>query len=230
MLLQIFSHLQLISLGLITILNLSLGLYVFFKSPRCLVNRIFLCLAISITLWCLAYFFNNYYYSNVVMFDFFERTTFISGMLISLFFYMFATSYPYNNAIRSKPLIWGYILLIIIATYITIFTNHFVQGTDIINGITTTHHNGSVYVLYAVILAAPFVLGMMSLWKKLRQSDGLYRSHLLTLFVLIGIAISLIFFVDVLLLGLELYKYSGVGPYFSLLFIFAIMRMILTKE
>ncbi len=226
----LFLDSQLVALGLVSLLNLSLGIFVFCKNYKSRLNRIFLFLALAISAWCLATFFNTLFYNNLPLFDFFERTTFISGMLIALLFYLFASNYPYEEVRNKRWFIWVYSLLIFVATIITFFTDLFVEYTDSIEGVTTTHHNGLVYIVYSIVLVVPFLLGLINLYKKMKKSDGVYRSHFITLLLLVGASIILSFYFDVFLVGLELYRYNAIGPYFSLLFIFAIMRMIISKD
>lgn len=221
---------QLAALGLVTLLNLSLGFFVFLKNYKSPLNRIFFFLTLAISAWCLATFFNTLFYNNLPLFDFFERTTFISGMFIALMFYLFAANYPYEGAKNSQRFTWIYSGLILLASILTFFTNYFVEYTDSIDGVTTTHHNGVIYIVYAIILGIPFILGLVNLFQKMKRSDGVYRSHFITLLLLVGASIILSFYFDVFLVGLELYRYNAIGPYFSLLFIFAIMRMVISKE
>lgn len=227
---QLFLDFQLIALGLVAILNAILGLYIFSRDPKNRLHQIFLFLVISLVAWCLATFFNIFFYTNVAIFDLFERTTFISGMFIGLAFYLFALFYPYRAQKLPKVFITLYSLLIIFFVFVTFYTSWFVLDTTVVNDVTTTHHNDYWYIFWAVSLTVPFVLALIRLWQNMKHSDGVYRSHFVTLFVVVGVTIVLSFYFDVLLVGLEQYRYNAIGPYFSLLFIFAIMRMIISKE
>ncbi|MFH0874077.1 MAG: histidine kinase N-terminal 7TM domain-containing protein [Candidatus Komeilibacteria bacterium] len=223
---KILADPQLLGLAIVTLLNLALGLYVFLKDFRNVLNKIFLFLAISIVAWCIAIFCTIYFYEDVFLYDLSDKFTYIAGLLIAIGFYLFSIYYGYKNHKISSLIVIGYILFFAIFSYLALFSHLFVINTAKEGLITVIYRNQMSYAIYSLALISLFILGLVELWKKMKGGDGVYKQHFLTLIILVGFSIILSIFFDLSLSAFNNYSYSAVGPLSSVLFIFAIMRMI----
>ncbi len=221
--------LQLIGLALATILNLTLGLFVFFRNPKDLIYKIFLALAVSLAIWCASIFFDLYFYNIPDLLNFFDRLPFISGLLIALFFYLFAFLYPYKSSSIFKSAILIYSGVILVFTYIIFSSLFFIENTQNFN-LPLRAPNPATYIIYSVVLVTPFILGLWQLYRKMRDGDGVYRQGFPFFISIVAIVIALSFFFNLFLAGVNNNSFISVGPISSLLFIYAIMRMIISKE
>lgn len=227
---QIIENPQLVALALVSVLNLSLGVFVFCKNPRNTLNRIFLFLSASIVIWSLGTFFAIYFYDNVYLYDLSDKFTYIAGLLIAVSFYMFGIYYPYKSRGISSLVISGYTVFFVVFTYIALFTNWFVTDVFKEGTVTTIHHSASTYAVYSFVIVTLFIFGLRELWNKMKSGDGVYRQHFLTLILLVGFSIVLSLIFDLSFSAFDNYSYVAVGPISSVLLVFAIMRMIISKE
>ncbi len=218
------------SLLLVAFINFTLGIYIYFRNRKSNLYKIFLGLTTSLGLWCLGTFFTVLYSGDLNLFGFFERTTFVSGLLISLFFYIFCINFPYKSASSGKYLISLYGAIILIYTYVIFFTTWFAQNTISINSYTTLQHNDTWFICWVIAFLLPLVAGLLQLFYKFKATDGIYREYLLTLLLVAALPILFSLYFDVYLVGLENYQYNSISPFSSLLFDFAILRMILIKR
>jgi hypothetical protein len=221
---------QLVGLMLVLFVNVILGLYIFFKNTKNAMNRIFLLLTFSIALWSFATFLTILYYSNIFIYDLADKSTYLFGLFIALSFYLFAISYPYKSRSFSSGFILFFMVMTILFTYVAFFTNLFVINAYSENGFTFINHNFFTYILYSGVIFIPFILGMIELWKKMSEGDGIYKQHFLTLIILVGSSIALSLFFNLFLASFNNFDYIVVGPLSSILLSFAIMRMIISKD
>ncbi len=228
--LQIASNPELLGLLIVTVLNASLGFYVFFKDPTSPVSRIFLFLSTSIAAWCLVTFSTIYFYTDTFWYNLTDKLSYVVGLLIALSFYLFTVSYPYKSRSYSSKLIITFSLLTVIFSYLAFSTDLFVAQTFVRAGEIIIIHNPITYSLYSLLIVIPFGLGIRELWVKMKSGDGIYKQHFMTLMILVGSSIILSLVFDLLLSAFSNYTYVSVGPLSSVLLIFAIMRMIISKE
>jgi hypothetical protein len=91
-------------------------------------------------------------------------------------------------------------------------------------------HNPTTYLIYSIILVVPFIFGLFQLYRKMREGDGVYRKGFPFLISMIVVVVLTSFYFNLFLAGVNNNAYISVGPISSLLFIYAIMRMIISKE
>jgi hypothetical protein len=226
---QFISVLQLCGLALAILLNFGMGIFIYLRNRREPIHRIFLALVIAISLWGICTFLDVYFYKQIAIFDFFDRLAYVSGLLIALFFYLFAFLYPYKSSSIFRSAILIYCGIILLFTYI-IYTPLFVVEVKHTENVVLPSHNPTTYLIYSLVFIAPFLFGLLQLYKKMRDGDGVYRQGFPFLISMIAIVIVLSLYFDLFLSGLNNNAYISVGPISSLLFIYAIMRMIISKD
>lgn len=226
---QLVSIFQLYGLALAMVLNFGMGIFVFFRNPREPIHRIFLLLAAALGIWCICTYLDVYYYNQAAIFDFFDRLAYVSGLFIAFFFYLFTFLYPYKSSSIFKSAILIYSGVILVFTYI-IYTPLFVIDVKQTDHAILPSHNPTTYLIYSLILIAPFMLGLAELYRKMQNGDGVYRKGFPFLIAVMTIVILVSLYFDLFLSGINNNDFISIGPISSLLFIYAIMRMIISKE
>jgi hypothetical protein len=228
---QFISILQLCGLALAILINFGMGIFIYLRNRKEPIHRIFFALATSLSIWCLCIFLDLYYvnYRQPVVFNFTDRLAYVSGLFIALFFYLFSFLYPYKSSSFFKSAVLVYSGAILVFTYI-IYSPLFVTEVRGDQYSILPVHNPTTYSIYSIILTVPFVFGLLQLYKKMSAGDGVYRKGFPLLITMIAIVIILSLFFNLFLAGVNNNSYISVGPISSLLFIYAIMRMIISKD
>jgi len=155
---------------LIGILNLAIGIYVFYRSPRNPLNRSFTFLAVTLTGWTLALAIGRLYPDVYVQA---LRVAFAAGTLVPVGIVIFVERFPVPQEPRSLSGLW----LIGPAASLLVFLSF---SDLVVNGNTLQPHGmqatyGPLHPAYAVYLLLCFAYVAKVLATKYRMARGLAR-------------------------------------------------------
>lgn len=204
---------QLIFFVLAFVLNLFLGLLVYRRHAKNLVNRLFLFLILSVLFWLLFNFLSDLQWLTLLW----NRLTYVGSTLIAVTLVYFAYLFPDNKAhigIIKHTLI---IVPAVAVIFATVFTGLVVSdikfeswGTDILPGPL-----GLFYPLYFLIYS---IWALVILWRKYRINRGIQRNQLRYMFL--GLLLSLLagFYTNsISYLFIGDYRLAKYGPHTTLL-------------
>ena len=154
----------------------------------------------------------------------------ITGFFIALFFSLFAREFLYPVKFISNFFIIIYLTIIGFFVYLVFFTQLFVLDTFMKEGIIYTTFDSFWYIIWAVMLSIPFIVGLFILQKKLRASDGVIRRRLYIMlsFVLVAVMGGMLF--DVILVYWNNYQFDYIAPVFSIFLMYPMAHMIFISK
>lgn len=168
-----------IIIGLVALLNLSLGVIVYWKGKRSYPALCFSLLAYSLVAWCV--FIIGYRMTNVIsQLTIWTRLLYGGAFLISIAFFYFATIFPVAHKIK-KFIIILTIVSSLFFLWVTIFTDYVVKTMTISNGDKIASF-GPAYPLYFIFIIGFFVAAFYSLVKSFKTSKGIIRTQVYYVF------------------------------------------------
>src|SRR5712691_788886 len=202
-----------LSLLLIGTLNLTIGIYVFYRSPRNPLNRSFTFLAVTLTAWTLALALGRLYpdvYLQAL------RVAFAAGTLVPVGIVVFVERFPVSQETRSLSGLW----LIGPAALLLVFLSF---SDLVVNGKTLQPHGmqatyGPLHPAYALYLLFCFAYVSKVLATKHRAARGLTRvqvRYVFFAFVIPGLLVTISNAIVPFLFKTS--AYSRYGPVFTLL-------------
>ncbi len=159
-----------------------------------------------------------------------EKTAFFGGLIIAFFFYLFCKYFLYRSVDLKISWSYFYVGLLMLWAYITYGTDIFILYSERVDWYITTYHNPYAYIAWVITLFVPFIIGLMQLRKKLKNSDCILRQKIKTIWTLLIVSIIGSFTFDVLFTGLHQYQFNNIGPFFSLLFDLSIVMLIYSRD
>ena len=172
-------------LYLISLTNVLLGLIVFIRNPKRILNRHFLGLSIFLTSWIISSFLEDEIRNkNTVLL--LARVDYASAILIGLFFLLLCFSFIKALSKRSTFLIMipaSFLFLAIISPYYQLIIKDVVFYQENIHIVL-----GPLEIAYSLVLCTYFAAGCIFLAKHLRELRGHRRSQIFYMFL--GLSIS----------------------------------------
>jgi len=208
--------------------NLGLGLFIIFKDWRNKINISFSLLLLFITLWSfgVAMFRAS---SEPAALQFWLNLYYFFGAVIAMVFFYFTTFFPFQVQ-RIAPVTNFINVLALVTITAVIFFAGLVYEIDInASGDHTVQLNLQSYLLYNTYWLFYITVSFIKLFKKY-QGSGSYNKKLIgvVLVATLPAAIAGVFF-D-LFLPLFSYQYIWIGPYFTMLMVFIIVRYVFIKQ
>jgi signal transduction histidine kinase len=215
---------KLFVLGIVTALNLTLGMLVLARNPRHWVNRAFALFAISVAAWSASGATNI---AGVSAPLFWARWSFLAGTVILFALVLFLYNYPFRNELpRSK----AFLVLTAAASLLCVlstFTPFIVQNaTNTPHGRSLTY--GSLYRFFAAYVLWCLGYSIFLVVRRYLLARGAERRRLTYLFVALLVPLSLAITTNVvvpLITGSS--RLSTYGPLFSVLMIAMIAHAII---
>lgn len=159
-----------------------LGLFVYFKNKKSIINRSFFLFTFTVSIWAAALFF----YTHPILIGplgWIKITYFLSFFPVSAFFYFSSVFSGKDPATLSKPILIYWIVSILFI-FTIFFTDFFIQGVQLKPwGYDTI--NGPAYPFYGIFVLFYVIQGIISLHKKLKKSEGVEALQLK--YILIGV-------------------------------------------
>ncbi|MBI1925929.1 hypothetical protein HYR99_16965 [Candidatus Poribacteria bacterium] len=224
---------------LVAIVNVGLGLFVYFRNPKYLVNKLFTWFVLCIAIWTLCVYMIRdvtAYISNV---RFGERTvladtslmTLILGRivaadasLIALVFFYFSTAFPDRKSLPIGKQFWLFtccgLIMVLIAPSSLILEG--VKLADYSTQVNLEYEaiRGPAYPIFAIYILSCFGYGLMGLGMKWHRSLGIHRLQIqylflgVFLFAICGVTTNLL-----IPLFFHTVRYGVYGPFFSIFLI-----------
>lgn len=198
----------------LSLVDLTIGAYVYSQARAQLTNKVFAALAGSVGLWTLSVTFAHHpaTFSPLLV-----RSTFAAASIMVLAFLTFlrvfpATPFPRDWAYRALAMIG---LSFVPLSYTSLLVGHSVLGPD---GLTVTY--GSLYPLFGAYAVTCIGFGTVAVWTKATHATG--RARLQLWYLLIGLLIPALGIGTTNLLIPLLFSASHVGvygPIFTLVFL-----------
>jgi signal transduction histidine kinase len=208
--------LEIIVLGIATLVNILLGIVVFTKNPRSITNRLFLCLTATIAIWSVV----NYVSVHPTLLSqlTWVRLVLLLGALLDMLIYLTFLAFPASNFVPSaKKKIKTVVSIGIIVMGLTLTPLTF-SRLKIVNSSTQPVPGKAIFVfmLYIVTL---LTLSIYMLFKKYKRSDGRTKDQFRLIILGIVGTFSLIVITNFLLV--VAFNFTGLlpfGPAFTLIF------------
>jgi len=203
----------------IIVLDLILGLIVYFKGRRNKTNRAFFWLTFFVMIWIASNFLEN----EIILQDYASlllKIDFASAILLAYFFLSFCLNFPKSLDFSLKKKI-GLVLLPLIFSILSFFS--LVIKNFSFYDSTIQFERGMLYWFYALILIAYIGFGSLNLVFKLKRSYGIERIQ--TIYILIGLVLSAIVAISVnliltqiLIVPTQIYRIGIYGILFFVIF------------
>jgi len=223
---DIYNILLLITAGL----NLIVGIFVLLRGIKEKVNIFYFIFSLSMVLWCVSVLLTRYFGVNYAIAEIGARSNYFTGLLTVYLFYIFTYFFPYKSNSQKGILTFFNFILFIYFVVILYFTDLFITGVDLIDGVIVEYHNNQNFVIYALLLAIVIFCGMRNLYMKLSSSEGIFRKRLVTLLWVAGICAIAGYYFDLVLPFIGVYFYIWLGPLFLTLMALAVARMIIIEN
>lgn len=208
--------LTLIILGSSLVLNLLLGLFVFFKNRKNPVNVLFFIFVLGIVGWGFTIFYLLSFGANLII----VRLTFSFAAIMLIAFLLFSIIFPERRKLKNKVV---YLLSLtgIFFFVISLLDDFIVKNVSVANNFITVDFG---YIYWSYVLFAPLCIisSLIILIKKYLKSNLVERLQLKYLFL--GGALFLIpaVITNLLLPSLfNIWQFNGLGPSFSIFMIVA---------
>jgi len=201
--------------------ELLVGLLVYFKGKKKLVNRLFFLMMLSPALWSLILFFAILFSNDILV-----KVSMVFGLFGSFFFYQFCKAFSQVE----KKLTINFILLLaifpILMAIVILFSSAITRDTVFhVNGfleLTLGSQNYLFYIYHLVFI----ILGIYILFKGYKSSTGLRKLHFQYLFT--GLGIILLFFIitNSIFPIFGLYQFVSMSPLAFLILAFFFLYII----
>ncbi|OGY90883.1 MAG: hypothetical protein A3B31_03115 [Candidatus Komeilibacteria bacterium RIFCSPLOWO2_01_FULL_53_11] len=220
--------LRIIVLFITTGANLALAFFVLAKDWLRRINKYFALVLLSIASWS---FFLALFYAagSVGELHSLIPPIYISAAFISLFFYLFCTSFPFDSISMSKARWLVHFFLIAAVIIVIIYLR--VEKEIIFDkawGHPTTVNAGA-YALYSLYFLGYIFLSFYHLIKKIRISTG-YTKRLIAIVLYSTLLAAFFGSVFDLFFPIVTYQYVWIGPLFTVAMVFIIVRYVFIKE
>ncbi|MFA6272002.1 MAG: ATP-binding protein [Patescibacteria group bacterium] len=173
-------------LEIISLSILILGLLVYLRNTRSILNRAFFALSAITVIWNNASYLEEVLSSEAII-SILWRIDFGVAPLIGFFFLLFTFNFPRENIKLSKRYLIFLVPTILIIVAITLSTNLVIQDVQhSLDGIKFV--SGPLYFVYAAVIIFQFIWGFYILFGKRRKSSGIERLQIK--FVLYGILLT----------------------------------------
>lgn len=181
-----------IILLIVAVLELWLGLYILFRSPRDPINKSFILLTGAILLWVISNALIAFI-SNLVIVELLFRLAYVGGVFIGLFFLLFTAYFPYRTFQVPKRTMFFIALPSLALSFVLLFSDSIMSGLTVVRGVNVAKLE-PLFVLYLIYFLVYFIWTFLILYKKFIRSDGIHRWQLkyVLLSTTIPFAISLV--------------------------------------
>ncbi len=202
---------ELVLLGISSVLNTLLGLFVYINNPRSATNKLFFTLTSSFVIWSIVSYFSVHpiYFSQVVW----VRLVLFSATFLSLAVYLTLTVFPSHTMTGNKRnrtilmLATGIVMLLTITPYV------------FLTGIDGSPRPNFAIVFFALLVVTLFIAGIKNLYVKFIKSRGKNRAQLRIVLFSIVVAFGLILLTNLFLVVIfKVTKLISFGPSFTLIF------------
>ncbi|MEX2224701.1 MAG: ATP-binding protein [Candidatus Rokuibacteriota bacterium] len=206
----------------IALLNISIGLYVYFRNRSASLNRAFTFTALTIGLWTAALAWGRF---QPEAFEVSIRAAFAAGSLCPLGVILFVERFGVPGIIHKQRLR----LLAVLAVVFSVLS--FSPG--MVAGVTPEPYGmrplyGVLHPLFAAYVVATFGIAAVTLVRKYQRCTGLQKiqgGHLFLAFIVPGVLAATTNVLVPLIAGTS--AYNGLGPVFSLIMIVMVAHAII---
>ncbi len=210
-------------------ISFAVGLLIVMRDRHAMVNIMYFLLTIFMSSWAISLLMFRTYEANDVA-ELFGRFSYIAGLLMVVFFYIFTRYFPYRDRMISRITIAFLVLISAITIYIMLFTDVLVSRVVVINGVVSMVTNPFVHGAYGLMLLTLLILGIANLFLKKHNSGGDHRKQidsLLRVSLVAGI-FGAVF--DIFLPIFGDYSWNWLGPQFLVLLSVAVGMIIYSHK
>ena len=214
--LEIFT-LQNLVLFIAGTVNLLMSIFIFSRGNSKKINKYFSYLTFFNFTWILGIIL-AYYFDNINLVSFYDRTTNMSGIGIIISLFYFSLHFPYQREEINKvktTIIWLFTILL----SIVIYTKWFIVSTVWIGNSSDyiSRYYKPVFILYAAYFVALAIWSIYLLFVKYKHAEGLAKKQLKWLILTISIGLFGGAYFNILLNYLGEFRLGWLGPIFTLL-------------
>ncbi len=199
----------------VAIINFSFGVIILSRAPKKKANIIFSLISLLVVIWSVAilgfYLLGDKFFQKRVWII----ATHLSAGLISLMFFYFTLYFPFSLRISKK--------LKFLMGIVSTFVFYFVVFTKLVIGniYGESYQINSGYLFYSLFLTFCFFLGFIGLILQYRKAEKKIEKAQIK-YVFFGSLFASVFatFTDLVLPYLSTYKYTWLGPFFTLILVF----------
>ena len=209
-------------------LNLCLGLYVLLRSWKSYLCWTFFSLTVGASFWSVCLSLSNILNINSNIALFWSRMSYIGALIITASLFLFGYLFPLEFKIPKKLFYWSGIPILFII-FLLIWPSFIIQDLNLKDFGYDEIYNPFGYIIFSFVFLFYMAMGFYFMIKRYIISDGIHRKNLKM--VLIGVGIASIFgtIFDLILPFGNYWKLNWLGPYFILIMIFFIARIIFRK-
>lgn len=170
-----------LSTGVTSILSCALGIFVYFNNKHALLNRKWLGLSASVSIWCFGYFLTLTQWLDKPTSLSCSRLSHASGVLIPILFFDFVIILLNERDRHKRLLQYGYI----ISSIMFIFCLTPLVVKDVFPKLNIAYYpeKGILYIVYGALYYFFATYGNIRLYKLMRASSGYRRNQLKYFFI-----------------------------------------------
>jgi hypothetical protein len=207
---------------LMPIVNAGFGLFVYFKNPKHLVNRLFAGFVLSVSAWTFCAFM-ILTATDISRVQAWGKIVFIPATLIALSFFYFSSVFPDRRSIQTGRLFWLFTILGIIIALMSP-SKLMVSSVELAEGSTQANpvykpELGPASFVFSLYLIGCLGSGLLTLARKWRTSRGIHRLQIQYLFLGVLLFSLCAASTNLLLPKLGIVRYGVYGPFFSVFMI-----------
>jgi len=210
---------------IIILLTLFLGLFVYKRNPKNLINIYFLFFCFSAVLWIIALLFSDFF-KDINQALFWGRFSIIGAALLPYSFLLFVHVFP--NIKEDFKLSKKIIFFIPVLFIILLFPTKYNIEKVVIHNWGSEAVIGSLYYFLLIYFVVYLFSAFRRLYKNFKKSTGLLRLQLIYIFLGLGIGFSIGVFTNLLSFYIGLPQSSIFGPISALVMVifiaYAIVR------
>src|SRR3989344_9244930 len=134
-------------------LNLGAGIITLMRNYRDRVNLFYFLFSVFIAFWCICLILFRYYRADFIS-DIAGRSSYIAGLLMSYFYYLFTAYFPYPNKELKKTWLVLFFMIFLYFSVVILFTDFFVISTYMKEGVATLVTNKLNFAFFAIVLCS----------------------------------------------------------------------------
>jgi signal transduction histidine kinase len=203
---------------IVTLANLFLGIVVFLKNRRNLIDKAFILIIISVFLWAVGMIL--YRSSEQELVVYWCRILYVNATFTASTFLFFSSIFPENKIKYNKSFLVVGVLINFLIVYFTGFTSYIINDIKYISSGENIIIFGKLYFVYVLYILSYFSIGFSLLFKKINKSVGFERRQLIYVFLAYAITGNLAFVTNLILPWFQYVQLNWLGQVLTIIHVF----------
>ncbi|MBU1036603.1 hypothetical protein KKF32_01030 [Patescibacteria group bacterium] len=212
---------------IVAVLNFILGIIIFSKNKKNIVNILFVLLMLGVSLWSMGLALSRELAGTLDSLNW-SRSTYFSSLFIGLILFYFSVVFPYSKKISFYNNILGLVPFVFLSLMMILKSDFIIKEMLVMPwGYDNVYMIG--YPVFLIVLIYYFVLSFINFIRKYLNSEGIIRIQLRFIIISFGIASIFGIIFDLILPYYNYWKLNWLGPYFTIIVLFLIFYLIFYK-